>query len=168
MTDGLVTIIMGSEGDKEFSEKISNELKALEIPYQCRIASAHKHPAYLLNIMRDTEVSLGSEGYMVYITVAGMSNGLSGVVAANTAYPVIACPPYSEKFGGGDVYSSLRMPSEVPAMTVLEPKNAALAAAKIFAVRDPKLRSVLDARIKATKAKIEEADQKLNPPLIKS
>ena len=43
------------------------------------------------------------EGYessgrrIIYITVAGRSNALSGVVACNTRYPVIACPPFKDK-----------------------------------------------------------------------
>ncbi|HLL49841.1 MAG TPA: AIR carboxylase family protein, partial [Thermomicrobiales bacterium] len=75
----------------------------------------------------------------VYITVAGRSNALSGVVDANSRHPVIACPPYGERFGGMDLLSSVRMPGGVAPMLVLEPEGAALAAAKILAVGDPAL-----------------------------
>ena len=34
---------------------------------------------------------------VVFVTVAGRSNALSGVVAANTHRPVIACPPFKDK-----------------------------------------------------------------------
>jgi phosphoribosylcarboxyaminoimidazole (NCAIR) mutase len=50
---------------------------------------------------------------------------------ANVAAPVIACPPYSESFGGADVFSSIRMPSGVCPALILEPANAARLAAKI-------------------------------------
>ena len=76
----------------------------------------------------------------VYITIAGRSNALSGMVDANVSAPVISCPPYSDKFGGADVFSSLRMPSGVAPMTVLEPTGAALAAAKVLAIGNPSLR----------------------------
>jgi phosphoribosylaminoimidazole carboxylase PurE protein len=68
----------------------------------------------------------------VYITVAGRSNALSGFVDAQVTAPVIACPPESEAFGGLDILSSLRMPRGVAPLVVLEPENAALAAAKML------------------------------------
>nr|MDA3837957.1 AIR carboxylase family protein [Candidatus Delongbacteria bacterium] len=55
---------------------------------------------------------------------------------AQTYCPVIACPPYSDSFGGGDIFSSLRMPSGVAPLVILDPKNAALAAAKILGLND--------------------------------
>jgi phosphoribosylcarboxyaminoimidazole (NCAIR) mutase len=54
------------------------------------------------------------------------------MVDANVAAPVIACPPYSDAFGGGDIFSTIRMPSGVAPALVLEPANAALLAAKIL------------------------------------
>jgi 5-(carboxyamino)imidazole ribonucleotide mutase/phosphoribosylaminoimidazole-succinocarboxamide synthase len=64
---------------------------------------------------------------------------LSGFVDAQVAAPVIACPPPSDKFGGADIFSSLRMPSGVAPAVVLEPAGAALLAAKILAVADAAL-----------------------------
>ena len=64
----------------------------------------------LLDVLAEYEAS-GEVG--VYITVAGRSNALSGMADANVTAPVIACPPYSDKYGGADLYSSLRMPSGV-------------------------------------------------------
>jgi phosphoribosylaminoimidazole carboxylase PurE protein len=58
------------------------------------------------------------------------------MVDAAVAAPVIACPPYSDKFGGADIYSSMRTPSGVAPAVVLEPKNAALLAAKILSLAD--------------------------------
>jgi phosphoribosylaminoimidazole carboxylase PurE protein len=76
----------------------------------------------------------------VYVTIAGRSNALSGLVDANVTAPVIACPPASDAFGGADLYSSLRMPGGVAPAVVLEPEGAALLAAKILALADPALR----------------------------
>jgi len=78
-------------------------------------------------------------GPLVYITIAGRSNALSAVVDANTRFPVIACPPYSDRFGGMDVLSSLRLPSGIASPTILEPEGAALLAAKILALSDEQL-----------------------------
>ena len=70
---------------------------------------------------------------MVCITVAGRSNALSGLVAANMKWPVIACPPFKDHSDYMvNIHSSIQMPSLVPAMTVIDPGNAALAAVKIL------------------------------------
>jgi phosphoribosylaminoimidazole carboxylase PurE protein len=76
----------------------------------------------------------------VYITVAGRSNALSGFVDGAVSAPVIACPPPAEAFGGADIFSSLRMPSGIAPALLIEPANAALCAAKIFAMNDPAIR----------------------------
>lgn len=127
-----VVIICGSEKDLPFVSRITGALKGLDVPFETRVFSAHKTPLELLEALKGLEkISPGS----VYITVAGRSNALSGMVDAAVAGPVIACPP-DEK----DVWSSLRMPSAVAPMVVLEPENAALAAAKILASNDPQIR----------------------------
>jgi 5-(carboxyamino)imidazole ribonucleotide mutase len=129
--NGKAVIIMGSEKDLDFCKDIAKHLRALAVPYEFRVASAHKTPQQVLEILAEFE-----EEKVVYITVAGRSNALSGFVDANTSKPVIACPPYSEKYGGADVYSSLRVPSGVGCVVTIEPEAAAIAAAKIFGVED--------------------------------
>jgi 5-(carboxyamino)imidazole ribonucleotide mutase len=91
-----VIIIMGSKADLSHAQAIVKTLKTLEIPFQMRVCSAHKATQRLLEILQAYEQS----GPLVYITIAGRSNALSAVVDANTRYPVIACPPYSERFAG--------------------------------------------------------------------
>ena len=150
-------IIMGSGGDEEFTKPIRAMLKKLVLPYELRIASAHKTPRKLLQILEEYE---SSDDRIVYITVAGRSNALSGFVDANTRHPVIACPPSSEKFTLVDIYSSLRMPSGVSPMVVLEPENAALAAAKILALSNQGInQKVLDYQ-QDSKNKIASDDEK--------
>jgi 5-(carboxyamino)imidazole ribonucleotide mutase len=63
-------------------------------------------------------------------------NALSAFMDGNTAKPVIACPPYSEKYGGADIYSSLRVPSGIGSVVTIETEGAAIAAAKILALED--------------------------------
>ena len=91
-----------------------------------------------------------------------MSNALSGFADAQTHCPVIACPPCSDKFGGADLFSSVRMPSGVAPMTVLSPENAALAAAKILALSDASLRGRIVAYQEKKRDELEEADKNLN------
>jgi 5-(carboxyamino)imidazole ribonucleotide mutase len=149
-----VVILMGSERDLEFCREIAKYLKGLGLEYQFRVASAHKTPQKVLEILEDFE-----KDKIVYITVAGRSNALSPSVDANTAKPVIACPPYSEKFGGADVYSSLRIPSGVASLLTIEPEGAALAAAKIFALEDRELGKHIKEYQNAKKKEIEKADE---------
>lgn len=124
-----VIIIMGSKSDLPHVEKIMAALAEFDLTAQLCVASAHKSAAHLLNLLAAFEADPTPK---VYVTVAGRSNALSGMVDANVVAPVIACPPYSDAFGGADIYSSLRMPSGVAPALVLEPANAALLAAKIL------------------------------------
>ena len=130
-----VIIIMGSKADLAHAQAVAKTLNVLEISYKLRICSAHKATRRLLEILAEYE----NAGPLVYITIAGRSNALSAVVDANTRYPVIACPPYSDRFGGMDILSSLRLPSGIASPTILEPEGAALLAAKLLALSDAQL-----------------------------
>lgn len=143
-----VVIIMGSRVDLEWSGRIEAVLKELGLDVIKRISSAHKTPLKCLELIRMYE----KEG-VVFITVAGRSNALSGFVDAQTHCPVIACPPYSERFGGADIFSNLRMPSSVAPLVVLEPEAAALAAAKIIGLVDKDIM----AKVKAYQDKARES-----------
>lgn len=133
-----VIIIMGSKSDLEWSKKIAKALDNFGIHSILRIASAHKVPLKCYELIKEYE-----KEDVIFITVAGRSNALSGFADAQTHCPVIACPPYSEKFGGTDIYSSLRMPSGVAPMLITEAENAALAAAKIFGLKDEKIKNMV-------------------------
>ncbi len=128
-----------------------------------RIGSAHKTAGHVLNMLQAYEADPRPK---VYITIAGRSNALSGFTDGIVSTPVIACPPYSEKFGGADIYSSIVMPSGIAPALVLEPVNAALLAAKIFAVSDADVRKAVKAyqqanqeTITADDAEIHQVDQ---------
>jgi 5-(carboxyamino)imidazole ribonucleotide mutase len=151
---GKAVILMGSERDLEFCHEIAKHLKALRLDYVFRVASAHKTPEKVLEILKEFD-----KEKVVYITVAGRSNALSAFVDANTVKPVIACPPYSEKFGGGDIYSSLRVPSGIGLVVTIEPEGAAIAAAKIFAVEDGELAKRVREYQLVKKREIEKADE---------
>jgi len=149
-----VVIVMGSERDFEFCREIARHLKVLKVDYEFRVASAHKTPQKVLQVLKEYE-----KERIVYVTVAGRSNALSAFVDANTTKPVIACPPYSEKFGGTDIYSSLRVPSGIGSVVTIEPEGAAIAAAKIFAMEDKELAKRIRDYQLAKKEQIEKADE---------
>lgn len=149
-----VVIIMGSKGDLAHSEKIAGFIKKFGVECVMRIASAHKVPLKVLEIVKHY-----SKEEVVFITVAGRSNALSGFIDANTVHPVIACPPYSDKFAGSDIWSTLRMPSGVCPMLVLEPEEAGLAALKILALSSPELCKKVEDYQKSHKDKIEKEDK---------
>jgi len=151
--ENKAVILMGSVHDLDFCREIAKYLKILGIDYVFRVASAHKTPEKVLEILKEFE-----EEKVVYITVAGRSNALSAFVDANTTKPVIACPPYSEKFGGADIYSSLRVPSGIGSLVTIEPEGAAIAAAKIFAFKNETLTKSIREYQQGKKEEIEKAD----------
>ena len=152
-----IIIIMGSKADLAHAQAITKTLKTLEITYEMRVSSAHKATLRLLAILQEYEQT----GPLVYITIAGRSNALSAVVDANTRYPVIACPPYSDRFGGMDILSSLRLPSGIASPTILEPEGAALLAAKILALSDTQLDQRLNAYKQHFTAELAQADEEV-------
>lgn len=155
MSNALVPILMGSKADLSHGQAVARALTQFGISSEIRIGSAHKAPQHVLDILAQYAADPRSK---VFITIAGRSNALSGFVDANVAAPVIACPPYSERYGGADIFSSLRMPGGVAPATVLEPDAAALLAAKILAVNDPELQAKVVAYQAALRAQIVEDD----------
>ncbi len=149
-------VIMGSKSDMDYSRKISEKISQFGIECVLRIASAHKTPEKVLEIIREYE-----KEDVVFVTVAGRSNALSGFVDANTFRPVIASPPYSDRFGGVDIFSSIRMPSGVAPMLVLEAENTALAVAKIFAMKYEEVREKVIQFQEKKRGEIYKADEEL-------
>ncbi len=134
----LVPIVMGSKSDEAHARKIVEHLDKFGVKAELYVASAHKVPEVVLDIVNDFNKSGDA---ICYITIAGRSNGLSGVVSASAIHPVIACPPFSDKADYlANIHSSTMMPSDTPAMTVVDPQNAAMAAIRVLALTDKKLR----------------------------
>ena len=123
-----VIILSGSPSDEEFVTKIESELNNVNIYPQRHICSAHKNTEKLLCILKKYK-----NDKTIFITVAGMSNALSGIVACNTDSVVIACPPMKSLDDlNTNINSTLQMPSNVPVMTILSPKNVALSCERII------------------------------------
>ena len=127
--DNMVIVIAGSVSDREAMATLSNYLTAGGILHRVYFASAHKQPTEVLEILNTYNSGAG----IVYVTCAGMSNALSGFVAANTTHPVIAHPLYKDQTDMlVNIHSTIQMPSNVPSMTILSAGNVAQAAARIL------------------------------------
>ena len=124
-------LIMGSTSDEHHAKKITDKLDDYNIEWEQHAASAHKQPLKVLDILNANK----DKKDIVYITIAGRSNALSGFVAANSTFPTIGCPPFSDKSDMlVNIHSTLQMPSNTPVLTVIDPGNCALAVKRIFGV----------------------------------
>ena len=124
-------LIMGSTSDEPHAKKITDKLDEFSIKWEQHAASAHKQPLKVLEILTDNK----DNEKIIYITIAGRSNALSGFVAANSEFPTIGCPPFSDKSDMlVNILSTLQMPSNTPVLSVIDPGNCALAVKRIFGV----------------------------------
>ena len=156
-----VGIIMGSDSDLPIVQKAMDQLKALEIPFEVHIYSAHRTPAEA----RDFELNARKNGFGALIAAAGMAAHLAGAIAANTTLPVIGIPCKGPVFDGMDaLLSTVQMPTGIPVATVAVngAANAALLAAEILAVADADLAAKLDAKRRADAEKVLAKDRELN------
>jgi phosphoribosylaminoimidazole-succinocarboxamide synthase len=156
--DGFVSIIMGSPSDKKHCEKISAILDKYDVFCEMRVVSAHKNGERIPEILADHNKAIEPG---VIIAVAGRSNGLGGALAANSTLPVISCPPFKDNTDLlMNINSSLMLPSRTPALTVIDPENAALAALK--ALNLLRLRDVFNHEIHDMKLALLRADEAMN------
>ncbi len=145
-----IRILLGSSSDMEHARVIQDFAEEYGVKTHITVASAHKVPEMVVKLVED--INALTEPTVV-ITIVGMSNGLGGVVAGGCVHPVISCPAFKDHADYlVNIHSSVQMPSDVPAMTVIHPKNAALAALRILAESDAKLQEKLLKRIKDLKA----------------
>ena len=122
-------IIMGSTSDEPHAKKITDKLDNYKIEWEKHAASAHKEPLKVLEILNANK----EKENIIYITIAGRSNALSGFVAANSEFPTLGCPPFSDKADMlVNIHSTLQMPSNTPVLTVIDPGNCALAVKRIL------------------------------------
>ncbi|MCL4124351.1 UNVERIFIED_CONTAM: hypothetical protein GTU68_040452 [Idotea baltica] len=133
VSKALVVILMGSPSDKTRSEIIRDHCRKLGLAVEMRISSAHKATHDTLDIVAKYE---GMSIPLVFIAVAGRSNGLGPVLSGNTSFPVINCPPLESDNMERDIWSSLNTPSGLSCCTVLYPEAAAQHAASILSLSD--------------------------------
>lgn len=139
----LVGVLMGSKTDQPYMEAALGMFQQLGIEYEVNIMSAHRAPAKV----RDYAVGARKNGLEVLIAGAGGAAHLPGVLASWTELPVIGVPlPTSDLKGVDALCSIVQMPSGVPVASVGigNAKNAALLAARILALKHPKIARTLD------------------------
>jgi 5-(carboxyamino)imidazole ribonucleotide mutase len=158
-----VLILMGSKSDWDVLREAGAELDRFEIGWRAHVASAHRSLARTLELVRDGERS----GVRVFICGAGMAAHLAGVVAAATTRPVIGVPLAGGVGDGLDaLLSTVQMPGGVPVATVAVGKagarNAAVLAAEILALSDPRLEERLRGARAAQADAVAEADASLD------
>ena len=144
---------MGSDSDLPIVTKATDTLKALEIPFEVHVYSAHRTPVEA----RDFAVNARKNGFGAIIAAAGMAAHLAGAIAANTTLPVIGIPCKSSNLDGIDaLLSTVQMPTGIPVATVAinGGANAALLCAQILAVEDKELAAKLDAKRAADAEKV--------------
>ena len=140
-----VAVIMGSDSDWPVVKGTCAQLKALDIPFDAHILSAHRTPAEAAAFAKSAKAN----GFGVILCAAGMAAHLAGAFAANTTLPVIGIPMKGGAVDGLDaLLSTVQMPSGIPVATVAinGAKNAAVLAAQILAVSDEALAEKLDAQ----------------------
>jgi len=130
-------IILGSKSDMGIAEKAMKVLDELGIDYGISIASAHRTPERVKELVKNTEAK-------VFVAIAGLSAALPGVIASFTLKPVIGIP-VSGKLNIDAILSILQMPPGVPVgtMGLDNGQNAALFAAEILAIENKEIEKKL-------------------------
>jgi 5-(carboxyamino)imidazole ribonucleotide mutase len=155
----VISVILGSDSDRDVYSDAEDMLNNFQIQFEKRIISAHRTPDILKEYVMDAE----KRGVRVFITIAGMSAALPGVVASFTTRPVIGVPVAGKSplFGLDSLFSIVQMPPGVPVATVSVNggKNAALLAAEILALNDGDLAKELQSFREEQKNKTIQKDQ---------
>ena len=133
----LIGIIMGSQSDWDTMREAADVLKALGVPHETRIVSAHRTPDRLFDYAKAAK----GRGLKAIIAGAGGAAHLPGMAAAMTPLPVFGVPVESKALKGMDsLLSIVQMPGGVPVGTLAVgkagAKNAAYLAAQILSVAD--------------------------------
>ena len=133
-----IQLILGSKSDMPVAEKAKKILDGFDIEYDVDVASAHRTPEVLKEIVEKNDAA-------VFIGIAGLSAALPGSIASHTTKPVIGVP-VSGKVNLDSILSIIQMPPGIPVAAVGLDRgdNAALLAIEILAINDKKLSSQLE------------------------
>ena len=146
-----VCIVMGSDSDAAVMSQACDALDELGVPYEMKVASAHRSPERAKEVITNGE----RDGAAVFIAGAGMAAHLPGVVASFTTRPVIGVPLAGGAMQGFDALLAIvQMPPGIPVATVAVggARNAGILAAQILAVADVELAE----KLRATRPKMAE------------
>ncbi len=154
-----IMIILGSKSDIAIAEKSMDILEKLEIPYSLKIASAHRTP----NLVREIVQQGTDAGIEVFIGIAGLAAHLPGSIAAYTPRPVIGVP-VDVKTGGIDALESIvQMPYPSPIATVGIDRgdNAAILAAQFIGIADDEVRQKVIELRKEYAEKVKNSNEEI-------
>jgi len=128
-----IQIILGSKSDMSVAEKAKKILDAFKVDYDIKVASAHRTPDVVKNIVEKCNAD-------VFIGIAGLAAALPGAIAAHTTKPVIGIP-VSGKVNLDSILSIIQMPPGIPVAAVGLDRgdNAALLAVEMLALKDKNL-----------------------------
>jgi len=144
MKKKLVAIVMGSDSDLPVMQEAGKMLDAFDVRYEITISSAHRSPELTAAFAKNA----AQKGFEIIIAGAGGAAHLAGVIASQTALPVIGVPIDSSALMGLDsLLSTVQMPSGVPVATMAigsaGAKNGAIYAVQILALKYPELKKKL-------------------------
>ena len=160
MSKPLIGIIMGSDSDLPVMSAAALICEEFGIDFELDIVSAHRTPAKLVEYASSAE----SRGLKVIIAGAGGAAHLPGMVASETALPVIGVPVKGSSLEGMDsLLSIVQMPGGVPVATVAinGAKNAGILAAQIIGSSDSILREKITLYKSEMKAQVDAKSEKL-------
>jgi len=150
-----IGLLMGSINDFGKIKSAVDLLKALEIPLEAHVCSAHRTPAQAAKFASEAR----ENGFGAIICAAGLAAHLAGAVAAQTTLPVIGIPVGAALDGLDALLSTVQMPPGIPVATVAVDGayNAAVLAAQILAVEDGEVAAKMAAmREKMAKGVLEK------------
>ncbi|ACV24051.1 phosphoribosylaminoimidazole carboxylase, catalytic subunit [Methanocaldococcus fervens AG86] len=152
----MICVIMGSESDVKIAEKAVNVLKEFGVEFEVRVASAHRTPEFVEEIVKNSKVE-------VFIAIAGLAAHLPGVVASLTTKPVIAVPVNAKLNGLDALLSAVQMPPGIPVacVGVDRGENAAILALEILALKDENVAKKLEEYREKMKKKVYASDEKV-------
>lgn len=153
LSTARVAVLLGSDSDLPVMRKCLDQLAALDVPYDCVVASAHRTPERVARYVAEAEAS----GVLVFICAAGGAAHLAGAVAAQTTLPVLGVPLAVPPLDGLDaLLATVQMPPGIPVGTLavgnFGAHNAGILAAQICSLADPELRE----RVKTARTSMRE------------
>lgn len=135
--DKKIFIVVGSKSDLEVLDDSLKLMEELEIPYDLKVISAHRHPDKLREFSKEAE----KNGVQVVIACAGMAAALPGFIASYVNIPVIGVALKGGILDGLDaLFSMVSIPKGIGLASTGIGKsaviNAVLLALEIIALKD--------------------------------
>ncbi len=161
-----VLVIMGSDSDLPKLEPCFSYLNQFEIEWEAAVCSAHRSPERAAELAGDA----AQNGFGVIIAAAGLAAHLPGVLAAYTILPVIGVPISAGPLNGLDaLLAEVQMPAGIPVATVAidGAANAAILAAQILALAEPRVADLLRKHKDSLAAAVADKNEKLQNKLNK-